>query len=87
MDAYRRDLNIRQKQRHIEEPCILPTIRTIPVSFSDRETLISELFALNTSSCPVMALDNHYPNSHALIVIRTLSARHIYTIRLNEGYL
>jgi hypothetical protein len=32
-----------------------------------------------------MALDHHYPNSYALVVIRTLSARHVYTTRLNEG--
>jgi hypothetical protein len=33
-----------------------------------------------------MALDNHCLNSYALIVIPTLSARHVYTTRLNEGY-
>jgi hypothetical protein len=80
-----RYLKIRQKQRHIEGPCILPRVPTIPVSLSRCGTLISELFALNTSSCPVMALDHHYPNSYALVVIRTLSARHVYTTRLNEG--
>jgi hypothetical protein len=85
MKASPRYLEIRQKQRHIEEPCIQPWMPTISVSLSRCETLISELFALNTSSRPVMALDHHYPNSYALIVICTLSARHVYTTRLNEG--